>query len=187
MECPRCHFMNSSGSAVCQKCGQPISKPEAPDRTKTLETTFCGLSLGGLVAGRYQVLEELGSGGMGRVYKIFDRETREKLALKLLRPDIIRDEHALARFIDELKIAHQVSHRNICRIYHLGREDNSVFIIMEYVPGEDLKSFIRRSGQLSIGKAVSLARQVCDGLGEAHRLSIVHRDLKPHNIMIDTE
>jgi len=187
MECPRCHFMNPSGAAVCQKCGLPIPKPEEPDRTKTLETTFYGLALGSLVASRYQVLEELGSGGMGKVYKVIDRETREKLALKLLRPDIIRDDQAVARFMNELKIAHQVSHRNICRIYHLGREDSSVFIIMEYVPGEDLKTFIRRSGQLSIGKAVSLARQVCDGLGEAHRLRIVHRDLKPHNIMIDTE
>ena len=187
MECPRCHFMNPSGSAACQKCGLPTPKPEEPDRTKTLETTFCGLALGSIVAGRYQVLEELGSGGMGKVYKIFDRETREKLALKLLRPDIIRDDQAVARFMNELKIAHQISHRNICRIYHLGREDSSVFIIMEYVPGEDLKTFIRRSGQLSIGKAVSMARQVCDGLGEAHRLRIVHRDLKPHNIMIDTD
>jgi len=187
MECPRCHFMNPPGSADCQKCGLPVPKPEEPERTKTLETIFCGLALGSLVAGRYQVIEELGSGGMGKVYKVIDRETREKLALKLLRPDIIRDDQAVARFMNELKIAHQVSHRNICRIYHLGREDSSVFIIMEYVSGEDLKTFIRRSGQLSIGKAVSLARQVCDGLGEAHRLRIVHRDLKPHNIMIDTE
>ncbi len=187
MECPRCHFMNPQGSPACQKCGQPIPNPEEPERTKTLETTFYGLALGSLVAGRYQVLEELGSGGMGKVYKVFDQETREKLALKLLRDDIIRDEQSVERFRHELKIAHQVSHRNICRIYYLGREDSSVFIIMEYVPGEDLKNFIRRSGQLSIGKAVSMARQVCEGLGEAHRLGIVHRDLKPHNIMIDTD
>lgn len=150
MECPRCHFMNPQGSPACQKCGQPIPNPEEPERTKTLETTFYGLALGSLVAGRYQVLEELGSGGMGKVYKVFDQETREKLALKLLRDDIIRDEQSVERFRHELKIAHQVSHRNICRIYYLGREDSSVFIIMEYVPGEDLKNFIRRSGQLSI-------------------------------------
>jgi serine/threonine protein kinase/tetratricopeptide (TPR) repeat protein len=187
MECPRCHFANSSERSACEKCGLPLPKTESFTKTQTLETTFCGLALGSLVAGRYQVLEELGSGGMGRVYKVFDRETREELALKLLRSDIIRDDRAVERFRHELKIAHQVSHRNICRIYHLGREDSSLFIVMEYVPGEDLKSFIRRSGQLSAGKAVFLARQVCEGLGEAHRLGIVHRDLKPHNIMIDTD
>jgi eukaryotic-like serine/threonine-protein kinase len=187
MECPRCHFISSGDRSACEKCGLPLQVNEGLTKTQTLETTFCGLALGSLVVGRYQILEELGSGGMGRVYKVFDRETREELALKLLRSDIMRDDKAVARFRHELKIAHQVSHRNICRIYHLGREDSALFIIMEYVPGEDLKSFIRRSGQLSAGKAIFLARQICEGLGEAHRLGIVHRDLKPHNIMIDPD
>jgi len=187
MECPRCHFVNSGDRTSCEKCGLSFRKPEELSQTQTLETTFCGLALDSLVAGRYQVLEELGSGGMGKVYKVFDKETRESLALKLLRSDIIRDDKAVERFRNELKIAHQISHRNICRMYHLGREADSFFIIMEYIPGEDLKSFIRRSGQLSPAKAVGIARQVCEGLGEAHRLGIIHRDLKPHNIMIDKD
>ena len=187
MECPRCHFVNAGDGPVCEKCGTPFPSPPEHSQTQTIEISTCELTLGSLAAGRYHILEELGSGGMGKVYKVVDQETRETLALKLFRSDIIRDDRAVERFRNELKIAHQLSHKNICRTYHLGRDESCLFIIMEYVPGEDLKSFIHRSGQLSAGKAAFLARQVCEGLGEAHRLGIVHRDLKPQNIMIDKD
>ena len=145
------------------------------------------LTTGATFAGRYQVIEELGRGGMGRVYKVYDQRVEAKVALKLLSPDIASDEETIRRFRDELKLARTISHRNVCRMYDLGDAEGTSYITMEYVPGEDLKSFIRRSGQLTVGKAAGIAAQVCEGLAEAHRLGVVHRDLKPQNIMIDHE
>jgi serine/threonine protein kinase/tetratricopeptide (TPR) repeat protein len=133
------------------------------------------------------VIEELGHGGMGRVYKVQDTDIKEKIALKLLRPEITLDMEAVERFSNELKLARRISHRNVCRMFDLGRAEGTTFITMEFVPGEDLKSFIHRAKQLSIGTAISIAKQVCEGLEEAHRLGVVHRDLKPGNIMIDRD
>jgi serine/threonine protein kinase/tetratricopeptide (TPR) repeat protein len=147
------------------------------------------LASGTTFAQRYQVIEELGRGGMGRVYKVFDTEVREKLALKLVHPDVAADEPTIERFRNELRLARTVSHRHICRMHDLGREaeTGTYFITMEYVPGEDLKSLIHSIGALPVGKAASIARQAAEGLAEAHRLGVVHRDLKPQNIMIDRE
>jgi serine/threonine protein kinase/tetratricopeptide (TPR) repeat protein len=147
------------------------------------------LETGTTFARRYQVIEELGHGGMGRVYKVFDTEVGEKLALKVLRPEIAGDPGTIERFRNELRLARTVSHRHVCRMHDLGREDRTgtYFITMEYVPGEDLKSLIRSIGALPVGKAVAVARQVAEGLAEAHRLGVVHRDLKPQNVMIDRE
>jgi len=136
---------------------------------------------------RYEVIEELGEGGMGIVYKVFDRKIDEKVALKVLAPEIAGDERTIERFRNELKLARKVSHRNVCRMYDLSEEEKTQFITMEYVPGENLKNLIKRIGQLSKTKAVSIAKQVCEGLVEAHRLGVVHRDLKPQNIMVDSE
>jgi serine/threonine protein kinase len=143
------------------------------------------LDRGTTFAERYEIIEELGKGGMGRVYKVFDQKIKEVVALKLIRPEISADENTIARFNNELRLARKISHRHVCRMYDLGEEGPSHFITMEYVPGEDLKRFIKRSGQLTAGKAVSIAKQVCEGLAEAHNLGIIHRDLKPQNIMID--
>jgi len=109
------------------------------------------------------------------------------LALKLIRPEIAADKKTIKRFSSELKFACKVSHRNVGRMYHLGEEEGIHYITMEYIPGESLKDMIGMMGQLSPAQAVSIARQVCAGLSEAHRLEIVHRDLKPSNIMIDKE
>jgi serine/threonine protein kinase/regulator of sirC expression with transglutaminase-like and TPR domain len=124
---------------------------------------------------------------MGKVYKAQDTEIKEKVALKLIKPEISADKKTIERFQNELKFARKIGHRNVCRMYDLNKEEGSYYITMEYVSGEDLKSFIRRSEILSVGKAISIAKQVCDGLSEAHRLGVVHRDLKPSNIMIDNE
>jgi serine/threonine protein kinase/tetratricopeptide (TPR) repeat protein len=124
---------------------------------------------------------------MGRVYKILDSKTREKIALKLLKPEISSDGEAIERFGNELRLARRISHRNVCRMYDLGDDKGTHYITMEYVSGEDLKSMLRMMGQMSAGKTVYIARQICEGLAEAHRLGVVHRDLKPQNIMIDRE
>jgi len=190
MKCPRCEYDNTSDSVYCSRCGtQLIKRPPAPSVTQT--ATFLAspreLTVGGTFAGRYQVTEELGKGGMGRVYKAYDTEIREHVALKVLNPEIAADEAVVERFRNELKLARRVSHRNVCRMFDLGRVDDTAYISMEYVSGEDLKTLLRRIGHLPARKAVAFAEQVADGLGEAHRLGVVHRDLKPQNIMIDRE
>jgi len=189
VKCPKCQAENPETKQFCGDCGTPLpsSKTARPEVTETLQTLSKELASGSTFAGRYQVIEELGKGGMGRVYKVLDKDIEEKIALKLLKPEIAADEELLQRFRNELKIARHIIHKNVCRMYDLGNAEGTHFITMEYVPGENLKSFIRRSGQLTIGKTVSIAKQICEGLREAHRLGIVHRDLKPQNIMIDVD
>ncbi len=185
--CPKCRLSNPETSHFCADCGTslPTSKEIHPEVTEILKTPVRELTTGATFAGRYQIIEELGKGGMGKVYKVFDQEVQAKMALKLIRPDVSADKNTIERFRNELKIARDISHKNICRMYDLGREAGNYFITMEYVSGEDLKNFIRRSRQLVVGTAISIAKQVCEGLAEAHRVGVVHRDLKPGNIMID--
>jgi serine/threonine protein kinase len=188
MICPLCHAENLPDSRFCHKCATPLYiEKDAPLPTLTLEKSVDKLSRGSVFAGRYEIIEELGKGGMGRVYKVFDQKIKEIVALKLIHPEISVNEKAIERFRNELKFARKVSHRNVCRTHDLGEEGYTHFITMEYVDGENLKGFIRRAGQLTPGKAVSVAKQICEGLAEAHRQGLVHRDLKPQNIMIDRE
>lgn len=189
MKCPKCNSENSADSSFCSKCGSPlISIVERVDSyTKTLEMPSADLARGTVFAGRFEVIEELGKGGMGVVYRVFDKKIEEEVALKLLNPEVSSDKTTIERFRSELKLARKISHKNVCRMYDLNEEGDTQYITMEYVPGEDLKSSILRIGQLSVGKAVSVAKQVCEGLEEAHRLGVVHRDIKPQNIMIDKE
>jgi len=198
MKCPKCHFDNPADSSFCSKCETKfdLSKPvrgtgpteeNSVSQTKTLQIPMKGFTRGSIFAGRYEVIEELGKGGMGRVYKVLDKEIDEEIGLKLLSPEIAADEKTIKRFRNELKYARKISHKNVCRMYHLSKEEDTHYITMEYVPGEDLKSFIRKTGKLPGEKAISIAKQVSEGLAEAHRLGVVHRDLKPQNIMIDTD
>lgn len=189
MECPKCHFDNPSDSGFCNKCGTQISSAEevGSPLTETIQIPIKELTPGSIFAKRYQIIEELGKGGMGRVYKVLDKEIGEKVALKLLNPEIGADNKTIERFRNELKTARQISHKNVCSMYHLSKEEGAPYIIMEYVRGEDLKGMIRMMGRLSPGQTVSIAKQVCEGLNEAHRLGVIHRDLKPQNIMIDRD
>jgi serine/threonine-protein kinase len=109
------------------------------------------------------------------------------VAIKLLNPEIASDKNTLDRFSNELKLARKIVHKNVGRMYEFMEEEGTHFITMEYVSGEDLKSFIRRVGQLPVGNAVSIGKQILQGLEEAHKLGTIHRDLKPSNIMIDKE
>ena len=189
MKCPKCLFQSPDNTRFCSNCGtQLIPSAEIPlSKTKTIQTPVRELTRGSTISQRYEVIEELGRGGMGRVYKVLDRQIDEEVALKLLNPDIVSDEKTKQRFRNELKTARRISHKNVCNMYHFSEEEGTLYITMEYVPGEDLKSFVRRIGQFTVGKTVAVAKQVCEGLAEAHRLGVVHRDLKPQNIMIDRE
>lgn len=189
VKCPKCQTENPETKQFCGDCGTQLRPPKEirPEVTETFQTPVKELTTGSTFANRYQIIEELGKGGMGKVYKVFDKEIEAKMALKLIKPEVAADKTTIERFRNELKIARDISHKNICRMYDLGKEAGNYFITMEYVSGEDLKSFIRRAKQLVVGTAIFIAKQVCDGLAEAHRLGVVHRDLKPGNIMIDRE
>ncbi len=187
IKCSKCNFENPDDTIYCGKCSTPLKPLEEISPTKTFETPAKGLTTGTTFASRYDVVEELGKGGMGRVYKALDKEINEEVAIKLLKPEIASDESTVERFRNELKFARKISHKNVCRMYHIAKEEGTPYITMEYVPGEDLKSLIKRKGKLADGEAISIAKQVCEGLAEAHRLGVVHRDLKPQNIMIDKE
>ncbi len=175
-------------NAVLRRSGLKVEETgEYYTRTETIEIPSQALPRGSTFAGRYEVVEELGRGGMGKVYRVTDKKIGEEVALKLLSPSIAADKKTIERFRNELKFARKISQRNVCRMFDLSEEDGTPYITMEYVSGEDLKSLLKKTGQLTIKKAISIAKQICEGLSEAHRLGVVHRDLKPHNIMIDKE
>jgi len=187
MKCPQCESDNPNSTRFCGFCGTTLVPQEMSAATATLQTPLKELSRGSLFANRYEVIDMLGRGGMGTVYRVFDKKIVEDVAIKILKPEIASERTTIARFSNELKFARKITNKNVCKMYDLNEHEGNHFITMEYVPGEDLKSFIRRSGQVSIGKAVAIAKQICLGLAEAHRLGVVHRDLKPSNIMIDEE
>jgi len=189
MKCKRCQADNPENTRFCGSCGSPLYASEEINEspTRTLITPTHQLKVGSTFANRYHILEELGRGGMGRVYKAIDNQVDEKVGLKLLNPEVAADEKTKERFRNELRLTRQISHRHICRVYDFSEFEGHSFISMEYVSGEDLKSLIRRVGELTSGKTVFIARQICEGLAEAHRLGIIHRDLKPHNVMIDRD
>ncbi|MBZ5580206.1 MAG: serine/threonine protein kinase [Acidobacteriia bacterium] len=139
---------------------------------------------GTILAGRYRILGLLGQGGMGEVYKAFDLILNQTVALKFLSPTHISDA-ALNRFRNEVRIARQVSHPSVCRVYDLGMAEGLHFLSMEYIDGEDLASLLRRIGRLPQDKAIEFTRKICAGLAAAHERGVLHRDLKPANIMID--
>jgi eukaryotic-like serine/threonine-protein kinase len=141
------------------------------------------LQPGDLIGARYEILSLLGEGGMGSVYKAMDREVERTVALKLIRPELASNPAILARFKQELLTAHQVTHKNVIRIYDISEADGVKFITMEFVEGNDLRRILTDEGKLPIEKAVEIIRQVCLALDAAHSAGVIHRDLKPQNIM----
>jgi len=187
IKCPKCQHENPPDTAYCGKCATPLPDAKEAVHTKTMETPTEELTTGSTFANRYQIIEELGKGGMGKVYKVHDMKIKEKVALKLIRHEIASDKKTLERFSNELKFARKIRHKNICQMFDLSEDKGSHFITMEFVEGQDLRKLIRQSGQLAIGTLINISKQVCDGLVEAHESGVVHRDLKPSNIMIDAD
>ncbi len=183
IKCPKCQHENPEGTSFCGKCGTQLGQDIGP--TQTMETPATTLHIGTTFAGRYEILEELGKGGMGEVFRVKDEKLDEEMALKVVKLEIAARKEIIERFKNELKLSRKIAHRHVCRMYDLNEEGETPYITMEYVRGEDLKSLIRKKGKLSEKEAVAVAKQVCKGLAEAHELGVVHRDLKPQNIMID--
>src|SRR5579862_7554009 len=143
--------------------------------------------IGTMLADRYEILQLLGQGGMGAVYKARDTELERLVALKLIRPELASNPEILRRFKQELILAREVTHRNVIRIFDLGQAQGVKFITMEFVEGRDLRSVIRERGKLPPEETVTIIAQVCRALEAAHAAGVVHRDLKPQNIMLDAK
>ncbi|HXW07909.1 MAG TPA: serine/threonine-protein kinase [Vicinamibacterales bacterium] len=144
-----------------------------------------GFTPGVVLQGRYRIVGLIGRGGMGEVYRAQDLKLGQAVALKFLPEEFGRDPARLERFLNEVRIARQISHPNVCRVYDVDDVDGRHFLSMEFVDGEDLASLLRRIGRLPPDKGLEVARQVCAGLAAAHDRGVLHRDLKPANIMLD--
>jgi tetratricopeptide (TPR) repeat protein len=167
----------------------PSRRPSSSSgrRSAGLFVSAAVLEIGDVLGGRYEILQLLGEGGMGAVYKATDRELDRFVALKLIRPELASSPAILARFKQELLLAHQVTHKNVIRIYDLSEADGVKFITMEFIEGVDLRHLLLDRGKLPPTEAAELIRQVCLALEAAHSVSVIHRDLKPQNIMQDKQ
>jgi tetratricopeptide (TPR) repeat protein/predicted Ser/Thr protein kinase len=143
------------------------------------------LAIGGLLAGRYEIVKMLGEGGMGAVYKARDVELDRLVAIKVIRPELAGHPSVMQRFKQELILARKITHRNVIRIFDLGVADGFRFITMEFVEGKDLSTLLEEREHYELEEAVKILRQICAGLESAHAEGVVHRDLKPQNILIE--
>ena len=207
MQCPLCQADNPPTAEHCTKCSTPL-----PLADMTISPTAMGTAVstqawsvavtprpsseaaakgqlepGTILAERFEILQLLGQGGMGAVYKARDTELERLVALKLIRPELASHPEILRRFKQELILAREVTHRNVIRIFDLGQAQGIKFITMEYVEGRDLKSLIHEKGKFTAEDAVPIVLQIAAALEAAHTAGVVHRDLKPQNVMSDKD
>ncbi|PIV26168.1 MAG: serine/threonine protein kinase, partial [Anaerolineae bacterium CG03_land_8_20_14_0_80_58_20] len=142
------------------------------------------MKAGDLLNQRYQLLERLGSGGMAEVYRARDLMLERSVAIKVLRADYSSDKEFQERFRQEARAAANLSHPNIVTVHDFGLDNGQLFIVMEHIPGTDLKSLLRKRGRFTVEEAIPLMVQACAGIGYAHRAGLVHCDVKPHNLLI---
>src|ERR1700747_3122690 len=159
--------------------------PRTPTPTSALRNQQPVLESGAILAGRYEILDTLGEGGMGAVYKARDLELDRMVALKVIRPELAKHPAIIDRFKKELLLSQRVTHRNVIRIYDLGEGDGVKFITMEFIEGEDLRSLIHQRKKFPPEEAVGIMEQICLALDAAHQVNVIHRDLKPQNVMRD--
>lgn len=208
MECPVCAAQNPDAASLCANCHTPLpeldpqetlneagtlvedwnvaSASKASKPSIGFSTSGTGeLTPGTVLGGRYEILQLLGRGGMGAVYKAHDQELERTVALKLIRPDLARNPEMVRRFKQELILARQVTHKNVIRIFDLGQADGIKFITMDYVEGHDLRALLKEKRKFPSSEAARIMLQICRALEAAHSEHVIHRDLKPQNVMLD--
>ena len=210
MHCQACGTENPEGTLRCIHCSSSLDAavtpvPAASDASDP-EITSLGTPAGSLagwvrahahtfsatlppgltIGQRYEIRALLGRGGMGAVYRAYDRELDREVALKLIRADLAEDSTVVDRFKREIQLSSKVTHRNVLRVYDLGESDGVKFLTMEDVAGDDLATVLRRE-RLPLPRVLEIFRQICEGLAAAHAEGILHRDLKPQNVMLDAE
>ncbi|HEY0875549.1 MAG TPA: serine/threonine-protein kinase [Vicinamibacterales bacterium] len=189
------------GADETRLAGTPDARQEAEatparsDTPRSSPTTATSLTTSGIDHGRfppgtvlgerYRIVGKLGKGGMGEVFRADDLKLGQQVALKFLPPDVDRDPVRLTQLHTEVRMARQVSHPNVCRVYDIDEVEGHTFLSMEYVDGEDLGSLLRRIGRFNEERGLEIARQVCAGLAAAHERGVIHRDFKPANVMVD--
>jgi len=183
MICPNCGFDNPEDTSYCGKCGTKRDAAAPVSVTKTMETPTQRLPRGVVIGGRYQIIEELGRGGMGVVYKAVDNKLKRTVALKFLPFEWTYDAQAKERFVREAQAAAALDHPNICTVHEIDEAEGRMFISMAFIEGESLKTRIER-GPLKIDEALGLGMQVAEGLREAHKKGVIHRDIKSANVMV---
>ncbi len=185
MKCPRCQSDNTDTARFCSNCAAPLTSSQEliASKTMTIQQHPKFISKGSILAGKYRIIEPIGKGGMGVVYKAEDITLERTVALKFLPAELTEDPEARERFVREAKAAAALSHPHICTIHEIGEEENQYFIAMECIEGQSLKQKILK-GPLDQAEALDIAIQVAEGLQEAHRKEIIHRDIKPGNIMV---
>jgi tetratricopeptide (TPR) repeat protein/predicted Ser/Thr protein kinase len=189
LQCPQCYTLNPDDSQFCSKCGSSLSDffetltYGAPDDAEARTTDR--FRPGQMFDQRYRIIEEIGRGGMGRVFKAEDTDLDITVALKIIRPHLSSDPRFIEQFKKEMLLARSISHENVIRIFDLGEAQGTKYISMEYIKGENLKEFLHASGTLAIETVLHMARQIGEAVKVAHDKGIVHQDLKPSNIMID--
>ena len=205
LTCPVCDTPNEDGSVSCEHCNcvlqaegeQTVVSSKKRDDQLTVAATNAfshgaaparafssELPAGTVLIGRYEILERLGQGGMGTVYRVQDHELDRVIALKTIRPDLASNATALRRLKQETLLARQIAHRNVIRVFDLGVAQGLRFITMEYVEGRDLRSILELRKKLPPDDAIQIISQICEGLEAAHSEGVVHRDLKPQNVLV---
>lgn len=180
-------YLSGSGAqTIALTAGQQAEVAAVGQGTRPVTAPTGVLEAGQVLASRYEIRKVLGSGGMGMVYRAFDRQLEEVVAVKTLKPEAIaQDSKSLERFKEEIRLARRITHRNVVRTHDLGEVDGLYYITMELVEGTNLKDLIRKRGRLPVGVALTVGKQLCRALEVAHEAGVIHRDIKPQNMVVD--
>ena len=186
IQCPNCLSLNPEDSQYCSKCGSSLEAneetiPYAPSQEQLTKERI-HYSPGQSFGKRYIIIEEIGRGGMGNVYKAEDKELGITVALKVIKSKYSRNKHFIERFKKETLLARSISHENVIRIHDIGDLEGIKYISMDYIKGQSLRDLVYSSGKLTVETALKITDDICKALKAAHKKGIIHRDLKPQNI-----